>query len=1320
MANNRGIKGGQIRTANDPTTPAPLFNFYPYQTGETYHNDPTRVDFVTHDGNLYVCTDAEKYASEPTPERNGGFLLIVKKGEDGQQGLMGRPGADGSTPEIKVRFEGKQLVIYDAVTQTRLASSPELVGPTWKPIEKDNKITWKLEEGTPASIDLDKLRPKEEHPVLFRLNSDNTKRSDEETGPGYYIQWKREGNEEWTDLMSISELMNIALAGVTFWMADDEHGATDSNGQPIQRLHVGHKQVVRATYDASKLGNRRIADVELGEVLFDAGEIPFPDFTEDINALNTFLCDLQGDLEVLRELIPLDYVKTVNGHLPVNGDVQLTEYYDKETSDGRYLRSVKQLNGQSLAGTGGLWIKTVNNQPLLTNDPAGGNVNVVGSIQIGNGTPITPDPDGIAHLPAYSGSDSTDGLTREEADGLYQPKGNYLKGVKVNGTTYNNPNSSGIVDLGNIGNGSGSDGVGVDNIEFRLSDNSLEYHVSINGAWQPWTPINLPSGSTGGGEHIELSIEDGILYISRNGGEPEPVGPVGNASGNWVKDIAKSGNTLVVTYWNGTSNTINIPSGGSGSTVSIRQVLLNGTHIATITVDGVAYDIFAPTGSSNPDDPSNPGGNGEDGIALDLTNEVNTIPVDKDKKTLSTASFLTELHAYSGGRTEIGFDQDDVTISVSPNITGINVVKNIDNNPKKFQINVNSGITVNEEVKIAFTLWANDSSRVARTAVYTLVPLRLSQSEMFYLELDPDIIKVDSEGNYTSETVSALPHWLLDGDPQSIVGWNDSSKINDATVKYHVYYKIDNGNYTFYTSPVDITSASNQAVFELRYYYNNNKTDYIVMDGPEHVLILRDGQLGPDGIRIINQNRYYKASDQSTGVTAPNENLDPTLPENGGWLTTSNSMQLDENHPYLWFFERFEYSDGSKWQSSPVIIRYFNAAAQADYEEIERNVLEAIDGDIDALNERLSVIVDTDGEIITDKDHGIIKALTSYKDEDQTSFADMILNAEEATVKTWAGSAFEEGTGRTLTGVKNELDGIQGRITTAATQARTDAVNDARTEWSAADASITSTATKAQYVWMASDGSLLEYTADDATNNRTTKSSGGKTYSRTLVSDAMSAIKQTADKVSILVGTNGNVKADVIVDAINGGTVTIDANKINLNGETIARTIEASQVDIKNDQSESTVILSKNGIDVRAGSLGGGNGVSITSNGVTLGSNCTISWNSVSDKPTIPSGDGADLEDVADAIKNGTLRDSNNNLVTVITESSLNTHQINADNITTGTLDASDVTITNLTVENLKVGGEPVGPGNSLNIVFGNSSTISNPQPNTIYFIYNT
>lgn len=540
MANNRGIKGGQVRTANDPTTPAPLFNFYQYQTGHTYHNDPTRVDFVTYDGSLYVCTDAEKYASEPTPERNGGFLLIVKKGEDGQQGLMGRPGVDGSTPEIKVRFEGKQLVIYDAVTQTRLASSPELVGPTWKPVEKDNKITWKLEEGTPASIDLDELRPKEEHPVLFRLNSDNTKRSDEETGPGYYIQWKREGNEEWTDLMSISELMNIALAGVSFWWADDKNGATDENGDPIQRLHFGHKQVVRATYDASKLGNKRIAEVELGEVLFDAGEVPFANYDDDIAALNAFLCDLQGDLDVLRNLIPDDYVKMVNGKRPNNnGEVVLDDYYDKDTSDARYLREhqpIKTLAGQSLVGTGNLGLKTVNGNTLLTVNPNGEDVKVgtVRSVKVNDNAAVTPDANGMVQLNISGTGGTVDAYTKAESDARFQPKGNYLtehqslaglvKGVRVNNGGVNGPDGQGIVD---ITVGDGTQPVDTSDCVKSVTINNITQAPNSNNNGHLVFTIEVGNLTS-----FDVKIDNNVLYKKVNNGEWIPCGEVEGGTGD--------------------------------------------------------------------------------------------------------------------------------------------------------------------------------------------------------------------------------------------------------------------------------------------------------------------------------------------------------------------------------------------------------------------------------------------------------------------------------------------------------------------------------------------------------------------------------------------------------------------------------------------------------------------------------------------------------------------------------------------------------------------------------------------------------------------
>jgi len=343
----------------------------------------------------------------------------------------------------------------------------------------------------------------------------------------------------------------------------------------------------------------------------------------------------------------------------------------------------------------------------------------------------------------------------------------YVKSVKLNGESHSPVN--GVVDLGNIDGGSGT----VDaytkaesDAKYQPKGNYLTQHQSlktINGQSLVGTGNITISGD---GQPVDTS--DCVKSVTINGDTKIPVnGNVEFTIGNntLFNLIVRNGHLIKIV--NGVETDLGaIGSSGSGSTVTVRQVLLSGTKIATITVDGTDYDIYAPNGGS-----TEPGGeDGENAISLELTNEMDTIPVDKNNKTSSTASFLTELHAFSGNNSEIGFTQDDVTITISPNVSGINVVKNIDNSPKKFQININSGITIESQVKITFTLWANDDSRSTRTINYNLVPLRLSQSEMFYLEIDPDIIKVDADDNYTSETISALPHWLLDGDPQNIVG----------------------------------------------------------------------------------------------------------------------------------------------------------------------------------------------------------------------------------------------------------------------------------------------------------------------------------------------------------------------------------------------------------------------------------------------------------------------------------------------------------------------------------------------------------------------
>ena len=95
-----------------------------------------------------------------------------------------------------------------------------------------------------------KLRPINERPILLRTNSDNTKLDAEVSGPANFIQWKYEGDENWTNLISIQELMNLAFAGMCTWEAADG------------KWHFGYKEVVKATYDSTKSGRRIINRVE--------------------------------------------------------------------------------------------------------------------------------------------------------------------------------------------------------------------------------------------------------------------------------------------------------------------------------------------------------------------------------------------------------------------------------------------------------------------------------------------------------------------------------------------------------------------------------------------------------------------------------------------------------------------------------------------------------------------------------------------------------------------------------------------------------------------------------------------------------------------------------------------------------------------------------------------------------------------------------------------------------------------------------------------------------------------------------------------------
>jgi len=463
--------------AADTKANVPFFRFQSYEVGADYYNDGRNIDFVTDGNSLYVCAVEHIHTTANKISEERDLLKLVSEGKQGIQGVAGKNGLPGETPDFQVQFDGKQLIVLkDGV---RKAVSSDLTGPSWKPVVENETISWErtYDAVPPESINLNDLRVPE-RPILFRTNSDNTKRQDETSGPAVFIQWKYEGDQEWRNLISISELMNLALAGVNIW-PDADTG----------KLHFGHREVVSATYSSGKNGKTIISNVKLGEVLFDAGELPYDDNTI---AINNILEHLDGIDETLRNLPSTD----------------LSEY-----------------------------------------------------------------------------------LKKTEAQQLYQPKGNYVKSVKINGTSHTPNANTGEVDLGTISGGSDVTGVVnkivLDGTEYTPVDGTIIITLS--------NKYNL----------FDLNVRNGHLYKTVNGVETD-LGEIGEDGSDWTEAQIR---TLITGYnylTRDIADTLYLAKGTElGDKVSVQQILATGTRIATITVNGQAVNIYAPSdGGTTPVNPT--------------------------------------------------------------------------------------------------------------------------------------------------------------------------------------------------------------------------------------------------------------------------------------------------------------------------------------------------------------------------------------------------------------------------------------------------------------------------------------------------------------------------------------------------------------------------------------------------------------------------------------------------------------------------------------------------------------------------------------------
>lgn len=183
-------------------------------------------------------------------------------------------------------------------------------------------------------------------------------------------------------------------------------------------------------------------------------------------------------------------------------------------------------------------------------------------------------------------------------------------------------------------------------------------------------------------------------------------------------------------------------------------------------------------------------------------------------------------------------------------------------------------------------------------------------------------------------------------------------------------------------------------------------------------------------VKVNEYNRYYMASNRSSGVEAPDTDVDPTTE---GWTINGNETSLSAEIPYLWSFERYVYSDGNIYQTSPVILRYYNDALIDDLDRLVDEHTEDIREQLDDTTGRLDEVEGTYAVQEIDSENGLISIITNYKDEEQKSFADIVVDAKKGEIKEWAGAQVDS----MVNSATHKVNGLEGYISDTASSLNT-------------------------------------------------------------------------------------------------------------------------------------------------------------------------------------------------------------------------------------------------------------------------------------------
>ena len=328
------------------------------------------------------------------------------------------------------------------------------------------------------------------------------------------------------------------------------------------------------------------------------------------------------------------------------------------------------------------------------------------------------------------------------------------------------------------------------------------------------------------------------------------------------------------------------------------------------------------------------------------------------------------------------------------------------------------------------------------------------------------------------------------------------------------------------------------------------------------------GATGDPGRSLVSMTPYYKASSQSSGVTAPTVNASLT-----GWYTNASDAGLSGDAPYLWCFYRCGYSDSTYEHTIPFIARFFNDEIDVNYVEITNEVRSRIAGDLNDLSGRIDDIDGTVTDIINEG--GLYGIVSSYSSNGQKSFGDLLIDASKATVKLWAGAELDD----RLSGAHLTLDGIAASLEAAATKEYADnKFSDARTLWEAGDeAAITSSVTQSAKIWVKESPDYVNgvYTTkrqfypyqipsgETAEVYEARMKTAPYNYELTSQSESMSVIRQKADEILLAVGTDGHPSAAIKLIAgqtVLGGKIILDAGTVDITGILNTLTLNATTV----------------------------------------------------------------------------------------------------------------------------------------------------------------